>query len=452
MYLPQSDALAPPAVYRERTTPVSPLGPPAEPLSVDVAVIGAGFTGLSAALHLAEAGSRVAVLEARGVGWGASGRAFGQVVPYLKRDHAAVLAHYGAAVGARVVDAVAAGPAFVFGLIERHAIACDDVRTGLLFGAHSPAGARGLEVRAKYWQGRGAAVELLDAAQTEAASGSRFYELALLDRRGGHLNPYAYTHGLARAALGLGVAIHVETPVRTIARGSGRWRLDAGAGVEADAVIIATNAYGRGLWPGLAESVVPMRGHGMVSRPISDNLRRSVLPGGQPLTDTRRLYSGLRLLPGGGLQVSLTGPPAGPERSPPPAAADARVARVFPHLGKLEWSEQWSGWVAMTPDMFPRVNELAPGLFAGLGYNGRGIAAASMIGRELALRVAGAPESELTFPLTPLRPVPAYRLAQWPLRAAAAASGLLDALDEARLNRRQRARAASSTALRRPSR
>ena len=437
MHRPADDLQAPPGVYRERTREVDVPGPPTAPLEAEVAVIGAGFTGLSAALHLAESGARVAVLEAKSVGWGASGRAFGQLVPYLKHDHAATLRHYGPERGARIVDAVAAGPNLVYGLVDRHGIDCDLVRSGLLFAAHSPAGARSLAARAAYWQGRGAAVEMLDTAGTEAALGSRAYDTALLDRRGGHLVPYAYAHGLARAALAAGAAIHERTPVRAIVRQAGRWRLDAGtAGVRAESVIIAANAYGRQLWPGLAESVVPMRGHGMASRPISDNLSRAILPGGQPLTDTRRLYSGVRLLASGRLHISLAGPAAGPERNPPLAAADARVASLFPDLGKLEWAEQWSGWVALTVDMFPRVHELAPGLYAGLGYSGRGICAATMIGRELALRLAGTDEAELAFPLSPLKPLPAHGFSAWALRPLSTVYGLLDALDERRAGRR----------------
>jgi glycine/D-amino acid oxidase-like deaminating enzyme len=437
MHLPEDDLQAPPGVYRERTREAETSGPPAERLDLEVAVIGAGYTGLSAALHLAEAGARVAVLEARSVGWGASGRAFGQLVPYLKHDHDATLRHYGPERGQRIVDAIAAGPDLVYELIHRHGIDCDLVRTGLLFAAHAPSGARALAARARYWQERGAPVQMLDAAGTEAALGSRAYDTALLDRRGGHLVPYAYAHGLARAATAAGAAIHCRTPVRAIARDGSRWRLDAGAaGAAADAVIIAANAYGRQLWPGLSESVVPMRAHGMASQPISDNLRRSLLPGGQPLTDTRRLYSGVRVMANGRLHISLAGPAAGPERSPPLAAADARVASLFPDLGKLEWAEQWSGWVALTPDMFPRLHELAPGLYAGLGYSGRGICAATMIGRELALRLSGADESTLAFPLSPLRPLPGHHLSAWMLRPLAAVHGMLDALDDRRAGRR----------------
>ena len=130
---------------------------------VAVAVIGAGFTGLSTTLHLAEAGADVPVLEAKEVGWGASGRAFGQVVPYLKQGHAAILRHYGAERGQRVVDAVAEGPSLVFGLIARHRIDAGrarrpDLRRAFSYRPARPGNPHG------YWQQRGAPVEMLEGA------------------------------------------------------------------------------------------------------------------------------------------------------------------------------------------------------------------------------------------------------------------------------------------------
>ena len=413
MHSPLQDRRPPPDAYTRGVAPAPSAGALRERRKVGVAVIGGGFTGLSAALHLAEAGADVAVLEARDIGWGASGRAFGQVVPYLKRGHAEIIARYGAERGVRVIDAVAAGPDLVFSLVERHRIACDAVRTGLIFAAHAPAGRRGLERRTSYWQGRGAPVRMLDARGTEAAIGTTAYEACSLDERGGHLNPFAYAVGLARAASAAGAAIHPGSPVRVIASEGKGWRLEAGQGeLLADAVIIATNAYSGALWPGLRESFVAMRGHAIVTKPLSENVRRAILPGRQSMTDTRRLFSGIRVLADGRLHISGDGPAFGPEKDIFRRNVTARVAGLFPFLGEPEWRESWSGWVAMTRDWFPRVHELAPGVFAGYGYNGRGIAAATLVGRDLArLAGGGAPADTLTFPLSPLRPIPAHALA-----------------------------------------
>jgi glycine/D-amino acid oxidase-like deaminating enzyme len=373
MVEPLSDRNDPPSVYMQ----AAPAAPATVLLTgrphVGVAVIGAGFTGLSAALHLAEVGVDVAVLEAKEVGWGASGRAFGQVVPYLKIGHRQILRHYGPERGARVIDAIAAGPELVFGLIARHGIECWAVRTGLIFAAHAPAGRRDLEQRTAYWQERGAPVEMLEGNACAAAVGSTLYEAASIDRRGGNLNPFAYARGLAAAAVAAGASIYTRTPVRGVTREVGRWAVDAGAsGLTADAVLLATNAYTGDLWPGLRE----------------------------PTADFRRV--------------------------------DTRVRRLYPQLGSLKWQEAWSGWVAMTTDHVPRVHELAPGVWAGLGYNGRGIAAATLMGRELAARARGASDDTLTFPLVPVRPLPWHRAAPFLVGSLARWYRVLDVVEELR--------------------
>ncbi len=432
-HAPLSDRNDPPSVYAQAAPPPPATTPLTGRPHVGVAVIGAGFTGLSAALHLAEGGVDVAVLEAKEIGWGASGRAFGQVVPYLKIGHADILRHYGPQRGPRVIDAIAAGPDLVFDLIARHTIDCWAVRTGLLFAAHAPAGQRDLQRRTAYWQGRNAPVEMLEGAACAEAVGSSLYQAASLDRRGGNLNPLAYARGLARAATTAGAAIHTQTPVRGIARQNGQWAVDAGAdGLTADTVVLATNAYTTQLWPGLRESIIPLRGHGFVSAPLSNNVRHSILPGRQSLTDTRRLFSGVRMLPNGRLHASAYGPISGPEPAADFRRVDGRIRRLYPQLGAVQWDETWTGWVAMTTDHVPRMHELAPGLFAGLGYNGRGIAAATLMGRELAARVRGAGDDDLVFPLTPVRPLSWNRAAPFLVGALARWYRMLDVVEELR--------------------
>jgi glycine/D-amino acid oxidase-like deaminating enzyme len=436
MHHPLSDHAGPPDVYVRGAPPP----PPAQPLQghhhVAVAVIGAGFTGLSTALHLAQAGVEVAVLEAKEIGWGASGRAFGQVVPYLKLSHEAILRHYGADRGQRIVDAVAAGPDLVFDLILRHDIECWAIRSGLIFAAHSASGRRDLERRTGYWQQRGAPVEMLQGPRCAETIGSSLYKAASLDRRGGNLNPFAYARGLAHAAAKAGATLYTQTQVRALSRRDGRWVMQAGgAGLTADNVVLATNAYASDLWPGLRESIIPMRGHGFVTAPLSDNVRRAILPERQSLTDTRLLYSGVRMLPDGRLHGSAHGPSFGAERRADWRRVDARIRRLFPQLGRVTWQQGWSGWVAMTTDHFPRLHELAPGLYAGLGYNGRGIAAATMMGRDLAALVQGGRDDATVFPLMPLRPLRWHRVAPALIRGLVQVYRARDMMDEYRLAR-----------------
>jgi glycine/D-amino acid oxidase-like deaminating enzyme len=176
-----------------------------------------------------------------------------------------------------------------------------------------------------------------------------------------------------------------------------------------------------------------MRGHGFVTEPVSDNLRRTILPERQSLTDTRQLYSGVRMLPNGRLHASAHGPSFGAEPKPDFRRVDARIRTLYPQLGAVRWQQGWSGWVAMTTDHFPRLHELAPGLFAGLGYNGRGIAAATMMGRDLAVLARGARDDATVFPLSRLRPLAWHRIAPPLIRVLVQTYRVTDLLAEIRL-------------------
>ena len=274
MVEPLSDVRDPPAVYAAGAQLPPAASPSTDARHVAVAVIGAGFTGRSVALHLAEAGVDVAVLEAKEVGSGGVGscvRPGGAVSQ--DRPSADPLRHYGPERGARVIDAIAAGPDLVFELASRGmgssagrcAPGCCSPRT------RRP-GRRDLESRTAYWQARGAPVEMLEGTACAEAVGSSLYAAASLERRGGNLNLLAYVRGLARATAAAGAAIHTRTPVRGIIRRNGRWEVAAGGAngsarrLTADAVLLATNAYTGDLWPGLRESIVPVRGHGFSRR------------------------------------------------------------------------------------------------------------------------------------------------------------------------------------------
>jgi glycine/D-amino acid oxidase-like deaminating enzyme len=381
--------------------------------AVEVAVVGGGITGLSAALHLAEAGARVAVLERRGVAHGASGRAFGNVVPYAKHQHGHILKHFGAAAGQRIVDSLAAGPSYVYGLVRRHGIDCEAVQNGLIFAAHDRAAEASLRARADYWKGRGGGVELFDAAETRRLTGTGYYDLSLLDRRGGTINPLAYTRGLARAAAKAGAAIFEETPVASVERSGTGWRLHTDGGtVDAANVLICTNAYTGGLHAALARCFVPMRAYQLVSRPISPNLLASILPGGQTLTDTRRLFSGVRVVAGGRLHVSADGPVFDAAAAPFADQSTERIRALYPEIGTIDWEEAWTGWVAVTRDEYPRVHQLADGMWTAYGYSGRGIAFGTLLGRQLAHHCRGGDPEAAFFPVTPAAPLLGHALAR----------------------------------------
>jgi glycine/D-amino acid oxidase-like deaminating enzyme len=412
-YAPSEDPNPIPDFYASFAPPAPVIEPIAGDRRVAVAIVGAGFTGLSTALHLAQHGIDALVLEAKEIGWGASGRNFGQVVPYFKHDQAHVVAHFGPETGERLIAAAGKAPDLVFELIERHGIACTPVRNGLVFAAHSPAARASLAERTAFWQRRGAPVEMHNGLDALAIIGSSYYAACSIDRRGGTINPLAYVRGLAAAAIKAGVAISTRTPVTALARVGQEWRLATPRGrVVADTVVLATNAYTENqLWPGLRQSIIPMRSYQLVSRPLGENVRRSILPRDQPLTDTRPIYSGVRLYPDGRLQAASDGPAFYGSGTAKVAKLARRLGRIFPQVGALDWEYRWTGWIALTLDRYPHLHALAPGLWAGLGYSGRGIGLATLMGREIAGRIAGVAERDLAVPVTPLKPT-------WVTRAA----------------------------------
>jgi glycine/D-amino acid oxidase-like deaminating enzyme len=208
-----------------------------------VAVVGAGFTGLSTAIHLRDRGIDVAVLEAEEVGWGASGRNGGQVIPGLKLDPDELCGKFGREPGERLATLVGAAADNVFQLIDRFRIDCAPVRAGWIQGAHSERALPTVLARAERWARRGAPVEVLSRERIAALTGTRLYHGGWVDRRAGTINPLAYVRGLARGALSLGAAVFRESPAREIRREGKLWRVTTPAGaLLAEHVVIGTTA------------------------------------------------------------------------------------------------------------------------------------------------------------------------------------------------------------------
>ena len=384
--------------------------PDAPPLDgdarADVAIVGAGFTGCSAALHLAERGARVLTLEASEVGWGGSGRNMGLVNAGLWLDPDEVERRVGPAFGPRLVEVLGRAPELVASLIERLGIACDVVRKGVIRAGHSPAGFAALEGHAAQWRGRGANVEILDRDRTAEMLGTPRYHGAIIDHRSFAIQPLSYARGLARAARSAGARIHGRTRVGALSRQGGTWRLatDRGA-VTADSVILATNAYSLPFaGPNIRDSIVPIGCFAYATEPLSDNVRGLALPAGHAMYDSqpamgfarldrdnRLIFGSLGYLPRGGSEGRRSWP--------------SRTLRaLFPDLPEQRLEFEWAGTIGFTTDHIPRYHEPGPGLYAACGYNGRGIAPGTMWGKMLAERALGGRAEDMPLPVTTLRP------------------------------------------------
>ncbi len=404
-------AKLPPSLYADTARPAVATPAIDGDAHVDCAIIGGGFTGLSTALHLALQRVDCLVLEAHEPGWGASGRNGGQVNPGLKHDPAAVERDFGPGLGRRMVAFAGNAPNVVFELIRRQQILCEARQSGTIRAAFDRRHER--EIRASFAEcrDRGMPVELLEGTALAEATGTERYQAAMLDRRGGHVDPLGYARGLAEAAINAGARIHGGTPAMTIQRAGRRWRIATPSGaVSADKVVLATNAYTDDLWPGLRRSVVPVYSAIVASQPIADGHVRRIMPGRSSLyeiagiTTYYRLDESNRLLMGGrGRQADIAG-----------ADALGHLKRyavtLFPELAGIGWTHGWSGQLAITVDHYPHIHEPARGVIACLGYNGRGVAMASAMGSEIARRVVGGSQAEIDMPITTLREIPFHGL------------------------------------------
>ncbi|MEO1192966.1 MAG: FAD-binding oxidoreductase [Pseudomonadota bacterium] len=416
------------------TAAPAPKTPPLEgELEADVAVVGGGFTGLSAALFAAESGAKVVVLEASEPGFGASGRNGGQVIPGFKMSPGELRAKYGEDLGLRMAHYGSGTADLVFDLIEKHGIDCQASRGGWIQGAHGSPVLPDMEKRVREWQDLGAPVTFIDKAETTRLSGAVGYVGGFLDPRGGQLNPLSYARGLAQAALTAGAQIYGTSPATALTGMSGKWRVSTPKGtVLAEQVLLCTNGYTDGLWPGLRRSVVPLLSYQVATKPLGDNVRRTIMPEGHALSDTRRLIAYSRLDPSGRLVLGGRG---GPRESSDPSdykETIAAVRRLFPQVGSIDFDHYWGGKVAMTVSHLPHVGELAPGITAALGYNGRGVAMATATGREIAGRALGKPLEALPFPQKAIRPIPFHGLRRPVLSALVGIKRLQDLREEGR--------------------
>lgn len=371
----------------------------------DVVIIGGGFTGLSTALHLREANVDVAIVEAAEPGWGASGRNNGQVIPTLSRpDPDDIIKRHGAA-GERFVAMLRDSAADLFDVVKRYNIAAEQEQAGWVQPVHSPGRIKIAERRVQQWSILGAPVELLSREQTRDMLGSDAWYGGFWNRTGGHVNPLALSRGLARTVRDLGARIYARSPALSFERRGDRWVVRTGQGeISGRALVVATNAYSgefaKTLVPEVATEVMPVLSWQMATQPLSDNVRKTIIPGRQAMSDTHgelyfaRYDARNRLVTGG----AVLGP--GDKTGRLKARVTERLQRLWPQIGDVSFDYVWNGYVGMTADFLPRMHRLGPNAYGWTGCNGRAVALTIPLGRELAKAAQGVPDSELALPFT----------------------------------------------------
>lgn len=395
----------------QRTAPPAPSTDPLrEEIVADVVVIGAGYTGLSASLHLSEKGVSVVVLDAAGIGFGGAGRNVGLVNAGLWITPDAVNAALGRPYGERLLDLLGAAPQLVFDLVATHGIDCEATRAGTLHCGVGRAGFAQLEQRATQWLARSAPVQLLNEAETAARTGSSIFSGALFDARAGTIQPLAYVRGLARAAMGRGTRIFIDSPALSADRTGSGWTVRTPQGsVRAEWIVVATDAYSEGPWRIVQAEQVRMPYFNFATAPLDAAALASILPGREGAWDTRQVLSSFRLDAAGRLVFGSIGALRGKAASVHEAWARRALCRMFPQLGKVEFEAGWFGQIGMTADNVPRLHVLAPNVMGFSGYNGRGIGPGTAFGRVLAGFVAGSLNlADMPLPVTEPR-TPALR-------------------------------------------
>jgi glycine/D-amino acid oxidase-like deaminating enzyme len=409
----------PPSLYADTAVPPVAAPPLDTDRAVSVAIIGGGLAGLSTALHLAEQGTDAIVLEAQEPGWGASGNNGGQLNPGLKLDPDAIEAEFGADLGGRMIAFAYDTPNFTLDLIHRHRIACEARQNGTLRAGYHAASAAAIENTAEQCIRRGMPVSVLDRNAVREATGTDRYARAMLDRRGGDLQPLSYARGLAGAAIAAGAAVHGETPALSLRREAGRWRIvTPRAVVRAEKILIATNGFTDDLWPGLRRTIVPVFSSIAATEPLPDDIARQIMPARPVLYESGHITVYYRVDASNRLLIGGRGPMQW-IRDPAAVSYLMRYAsRLWPALRPVRWTHGWNSRLAMTADHYPHVHEPGRGALVYLGCNGRGVALATAMGRQLARRLIGGDVAQIDMPVTTPKPIRFHAL--WPVAVRSA--------------------------------
>lgn len=380
-------------------------------VTADVCVVGAGYSGLSAALHLAEKGFKVVIVEAAEVGWGASGRNGGQVVNGLNASLETIERRYGTGTANFVGGLVQEGAGIIYDWVARYGIDCD-LRRGNIYAAYTAPHMRGLEAKQALWRRHGMDDhEILDQDCIRRHIGSTAYVGGMIDHSGGHMHPLNLALGEAKAFESLGGVINERSPVTRVEQdGTGATVITAQGRVTAQAVLVCGNAYLGNVVPELTARVMPVSTQMMATAPLGKERAEALLPSGMCVEDVRyildyfRLSADHRLIFGGGVVYG------GSDPADVVAKLRPNLDKVFPQLRDVEIDYAWSGNFALSFSRVPQLGRLGERVYFAHGYSGHGITGSHLFGRILGEAVRGDLTRFDTFASLPWIPFPGGRM------------------------------------------
>jgi gamma-glutamylputrescine oxidase len=389
-------------------------------IKADVCVIGAGFTGLSAALHLAQSGAQVAVVEADTVGFAASGRNGGQIHTGHRKTQEELERWLGKVHARDLWDLCEESKTLLRDNVHTHGIDCD-LKDGLVIAAHNTRAIAPLvhdtEYMAKHYGY--AQMRMMDAAETAQQLGTDVYPAARYDTGGGHLHPLNYARGLAVAAEKAGATIYEHSRALTFDEDRAGVNVRCADGiVTADHVLLATDAFTGDLALQLAKYIGHVESFVSATEPLGEELNAKVLPCDAAVADTRHVLDYYRKSADGRMLY------AGRESywtMPKDIAAVVRprMLSVFPNLREVKTEYAWSGAVGITATRMPHLGRLSPRVLFAYGYSGQGVALANIGGKVMAEAALGKPERFDVFARVPATPFPGGPLLRKPLVSAA---------------------------------
>ncbi len=389
-------------------------------VSTDVCVIGAGYTGLSSALHLLEAGFSVTVVEAAKVGWGASGRNGGQIVNSYSRDIDVIEKIVGKGQAALFGEMAFEGGRIIRERVEKYGIQCD-LKDGGVFAALNARQMAELEHQKALWERYGYdQLELLDDEDIRKVVGTERYTGGLLDKAGGHIHPLNLALGEAEAVESLGGKIYEQSPVIRVETGEKAKVVTEHGVVEAGFVIVAGNAYLGGLMPELQAKSMPCGTQVITTEPLSDELAERLLPKDYCVEDCNylldyfRLSADKRLIYGGGVVYGARDP------SDIEAIIRPKMLKTFPQLQDVKIDYTWTGNFLLTLSRLPQVGRIGSNIYYSQGCSGHGVTYTHLAGKLLSEAINGQAKRFDAFASLPHYPFPGGHTFRVPFSALGA--------------------------------